>query len=346
MIYFDGNRSDYRKHRISVLTDARSASTLACTNGLGVLGLLVSPVEFQKICDDNGFDTDGYEPVPPAGPMPTGACAFKRWEYIEKKFNSVSVDINIFRSKYIAALGPIVIQLIGDPESGFLNLSISQILSELDLRFLDYTAVDVEKNRANLSIPFQLTDQVELYYKSHQAYHQLAHEAADTISSHEKFKYFTKGTMCSARLRKRLQLFETTTPAIDSDSFDRIAMAFIEVQAHHDLADDEPTSAGAYAAAQTGLALPFAAAAMSTSLATQVEELKLQIAALTLLQAQGKPPKPAKELKSGCYCWTHGLGGHGTGGKPCNSPATGHLAKATWKDKQGGSTKVWYGFKA
>lgn len=346
MIFFNGNRPDYRTHRISVLTCARSASIAACPRGLGLLGLLVSPSEFTQICEDNGLDTTLYEPVPTSGPMPVTAVAFRRWEYIEKKFTAVALDINAFQSKYVASLGPDIIRLIGEPRSGILNLSLSQILSELDLRFLEYTTLDVTNNRLNLAIPFRPTDQIELYYKAHQAYHQLAHDAANTISSHEKFNYFTKGTMGSSRLRQRLQLFELVHPVINSESFDRLAMAFIEVQAHHDLADDGPTSAGAYAATPTGLALPSAASVLSTSLSTHMEDLKLQIAALTLLQAQAKPPRPPKELKPGYYCWTHGLGGHGTGGMPCNSPAPGHVSKATWKDKHGGSVKIWHGFKA
>jgi hypothetical protein len=54
--------------------------------------------------------------------------------------------------------------------------------------------------------------------------------------------------------------------------------------------------------------------------------------------AKSAPKPPDGTLNGFFYCWTHGIVTHM--GSHCNSPAKGHVPKATIQDRHGGATDV------
>ena len=328
---FSGDKLDYSHFRREVLNRASTSST-TCTEGQGLLGFLLPPEEWLAALHRAAHPApSAFIPLEHPGVRPGAAAQFPAWKLDLDLYLEQRQDINKFKMLVRAALDEVSLVALDTDEDGASSLSLAQMLAILDGMHRLLSPSDLCRNTDKLLVPFQPGTPIRAFLTAQRRAYMVAAANGFPIPEHTKIRSLIIALAPCGIFTPRIEAWTMAIPTAAAQSFDLLAAAIIEYADNHDPAVTTGTQSYAsrvsHSTALTAVTTP----------AFSPDQLAA-IAKLVAAAVQSAPPKAARTPgPAKHFCWTHGYGSHT--GLQCLHPATGHVASATGKNPQGGSTK-------
>jgi hypothetical protein len=193
--------------------------------------------------------------------------------------------------------------------SGFLNMSLRQILDAMELLHGIYTPSDILSMKSELAIPFTVGTFIEEHIAKQEQIYVLLAAAGQIEPELQKLQTFDQSLRQAKIFNRALEHFYLTNHLIANQTFANITLAMKNYY------NSRPAESRSVEKAE--------------SRSVEKAEPKVPINSAAAVAYGGK--KGAKPRNK--FCWTHGTCTHS--GMECNRRSPGHDETATFSDKKG-----------